>query len=116
MEVAIEHAEVVLKAKLPVREKLIEISEILTVKAWEKVVGHPMTAEFYARCQRQFPTESEKFERHRARIFQQIFDGDKEKAETFVLATDGFYADLPSVKVLRKRIAILSDQFSGGRT
>jgi hypothetical protein len=104
----------VLRAELPVREKSIEISEILTVKAWEKVVGHPMTAVFYALCQRQFPNESKKFERHRAKIFQQIVNGDKEKVETFVLATDGFYADLPSVKALRKRIAILSEQFSVG--
>jgi hypothetical protein len=62
---------------------------------------------------RQLPKESEKFERRRAKIFQQVFNGDKEKAEIFILATDGFYADLPSVKALRRRIAILSAQFSG---
>ena len=113
VEDALEQAELVLKAKLPLKEKLIQISEILTVKAWEKVVGHPMSAEFYALCQQQLPNEYERFERQRAKIFQQIFNGNKEKAETFILATDGFYADLPSVKALRRRIAILSDQFSG---
>ena len=110
---ALEQAEFVLTAKLPLKEKLIQISEVLTVKAWEKIAGHPMSAEFYALCEQQLPSESENFERRRARIFQQIFNGDKEKSEIFILATDGFHADLPSVKALRRRIAILSAQFSG---
>jgi AcrR family transcriptional regulator len=114
VEDSLEQAEFVLTAKLALKEKLIQISEILTVKAWEKIAGHPMSAEFYALCEQQLPNESETFERQRAKIFQQIFNGDREKAEIFILATDGFYADLPRVKVLRRRIAILSEQFSGG--
>jgi TetR/AcrR family transcriptional regulator, transcriptional repressor of aconitase len=113
---ALEQAELVLKTQLPLKEKLIQISEILTVNGWEKVVGHPMSAEFYALCQQQLPRESEAFERQRARVFQKIFNGDKEKAEIFILATDGFHTDLPSVKTLRRRIAILSDQFAGSET
>jgi AcrR family transcriptional regulator len=115
VEDALEQAESMLMAKLSLQEKLIQISEILTVKAWEKIAGHPMSAEFYALCEQQLPDEAEKFERQRARIFQQVFNGDKEKAEIFMLATDGFHADLPSVKALRRRIAILSAQFSGSR-
>ena len=116
VEGALEQAEFVLTAELPLKEKLIQICEILTVKAWEKIAGHPMSAEFYALCEQQLPNESEQFERQRARIFQKLFNGDKEKAEIFILATDGFHADLPSVKALRRRIAILSDQFSGSET
>jgi hypothetical protein len=53
-----------------------------------------MSAEFYALCEQQLPNESETLERQRAKMFQQIFNGDKEKAKIFILATDGFYADL----------------------
>ena len=116
VEDALEQADFVLKAELALKETLIQICEILIVKAWERVVGHPMSAEFYALCQQQLPSESEKFERQRAKIFRKIFNGDKENAETFILATDGFHADLPSVKALRRRIAILSDRFSGSET
>jgi AcrR family transcriptional regulator len=75
VEDALEQAEFVLTAKLPLKAKLIQISEILTVKAREKIAGHPMSAEFYALCEQQLP----KFERQRAKMFQRIFNGDKDK-------------------------------------
>jgi AcrR family transcriptional regulator len=112
MEEALARAEAVLKSDLSAKKQLLEVSEIVTMSAWEKVVGHPMTADFYALCQTQFPKESERFERDLLKIYQRIFAGNKDKAETFILAVEGLHVDTPTAKVLRKRLAILIDQFS----
>ena len=111
METALRESEKILESNLSTKDKLVQISEIITVKSWERIVGHPMTMDFYALCQKQFPPQSEKFKRHRARIYQELFAGDKELAETFLLAIHGFFADSPSVKLLRARIGVLIDRF-----
>jgi len=113
MEDALKESEKILKSKIPTREKLVKISETITVRSWEKIVGHPLTMEFYALCQQQFPPQTEKFKRHRARIYHELFGGDKDLAETFILAIHGCIADSPSVKVLRTRINLLVDRFLG---
>jgi AcrR family transcriptional regulator len=112
MEEALRHAKTVLKSKRSTREQLLAVSEIVTMSAWEMVVGHPMTAEFYPLCQQQFPKESEKIERDLVKLYHQIFDGDKDRTETFMLAVDGLHSDTPTSRTLRKRLAILIDQFS----
>jgi AcrR family transcriptional regulator len=111
-EEALTQAATVLKSKRSTKEILFEVTEIVTIRAWEKVAGHPMAAEFYHICQQQFPKESERIERDVVKIYQEIFDGDKGKAEVFLLAVDGLHTDTPTSKVLRKRIAILIDQFA----
>ena len=111
MEDALRESENILKAALPTQEKLAKISETISVRSWEKIVGHPTTMEFYDLCQKQFPPQSEKFKRHRARIYQELLGGSRELAETFLLAIHGFFADSPSVKVLRERIHLLIDRF-----
>jgi AcrR family transcriptional regulator len=111
MEAALVQAEEILRSKISTKAKLVHISETINVRAWEKVVAQPMTKEFYPLCEQQFPQESEKFERQRVQIYQQLLGGDKALAETFLLAIDGFCADLPSVKVLRARIGIIIDRF-----
>jgi AcrR family transcriptional regulator len=111
IESALEQAESISRSKLATKAKLAAVLEAINVRAWEKVVGQPMTREFYPLCKRQFPAESEKFERQRVKIYQQLIGGDKAFAEAFVLAIDGFCADEPSVKVLRSRIAIMIDRF-----
>jgi AcrR family transcriptional regulator len=115
MESSLERAESILGSKTPLKTRLAEVVEAINVTAWEKVVGHPMTRDFYPLCERLFPDESEKFERQRARIYQQLLGGDKSLAETFLLAIDGFCADTPSVKVLRARIAVMIDRFLPNR-
>jgi AcrR family transcriptional regulator len=109
---ALEAAEKVLKSENSAKAKLQQISEVINVKAWQMVVGQPMTREFYPLCETQFPDESEQFERRRVRIYQRVLGGDRALAETFVLAMDGFCADTPSVRVLRARIGILIERFA----
>jgi len=114
MESALDQAESILRSKSATTAKLAAVLEAINVRAWEKVVGHPMTREFYPLCKQQFPQEAEKFERQRVKICQQLIGGDKALAEAFVLAVDGFCADQPSAKVLRARIAIMIDRFLPG--
>lgn len=111
MKSALEQAESILPSKTPTKAKLGEVVEAINVRAWEKVVGQPMTKEFYPLCEQQFPEESERFERQRVKIYQRLLGGDKALAETFVLAIDGFCADAPSVRTLRARISIMIDRF-----
>jgi TetR/AcrR family transcriptional regulator, transcriptional repressor of aconitase len=111
MKSALERAESILGSTIPTKAKLAAVVEAINVRAWEKVVGQSMTKEFYPLCERQFPDESERFERQRVKIYQQLLGGDKALAETFVLAIDGFCADTPSVKTLRARIGIMIDRF-----
>jgi TetR/AcrR family transcriptional regulator, transcriptional repressor of aconitase len=111
-EEALTQAATVLKSKRSTKEILLEVTEIVTIRAWEKVAGHPMAAEFYPICQQQFPKESERIERDVVKIYQEIFEGDKGKAEVFLLAVDGLHTDTPTSKVLRKRLEILIDQFA----
>src|ERR1700676_695180 len=72
MEAALEHAEEILRSKISTKAKLVDISETINVRAWEKVVAQPMTKEFYPLCEQQFPQESQKFERQRVQIYQQL--------------------------------------------
>jgi AcrR family transcriptional regulator len=114
MESALAQAESILRSKASAKDKLADVLEAINVRAWEKVVGQPMTREFYPLCEQQFPEESERFERQRAKIYQQLLGGDKALAETFLLAIDGFCADAPSVKAMRARIRIMIDRFLPG--
>src|SRR3989441_11335638 len=100
-----------MRSKIPTKAKLVKIVEAINVRAWEKVVGQPMTKEFYPLCERQFPEESERFERQRVKIYLHLLGGKKALAETFPLAIDGFCADTPSVKKLRARIGVMAQRF-----
>jgi len=111
MKSALDQADSILQSRLSTKAKAAEVVEAINVRAWEKVVGQPMTKEFYPLCERLFPEESERFERQRVRIYQHLLGGDKAVAEAFVLAIDGFCADAPSVKTIRARIGIMIDRF-----
>ncbi|WP_411822498.1 TetR/AcrR family transcriptional regulator [Leptospira sp. 'Mane'] len=110
MEGRYEASEEVLKTKLNAKEKLIRISEILLIEPWAKVAGHPMTSDYYEACSRLSPKVMEKYERFVIKSVQSVL-GDKETAEIFFLAMDGMSADLPSVKILKRRMEILIDKF-----
>jgi AcrR family transcriptional regulator len=47
MESSLERAESILSSKVSAKARLSEVVEAINVTAWEKVVGHPMTREFY---------------------------------------------------------------------
>src|SRR2546426_12291179 len=99
-----------MRSKIPTKAKLVKIVEAINVRAWEKVVGQPMTKEFYPLCERQFPEESERFERQRVKIYLHLLGGHKALAETFVLAIDGFCVATPSRKKPRAIIGITGDR------
>jgi hypothetical protein len=69
-----------------------------------------MGVEFYEACSRIAPEIEAKHEKIQLK-YTQVILGTKELAEVFMLAVDGLSWDLPSTKVLRKRLEILIDQF-----
>ncbi|TGK55909.1 TetR/AcrR family transcriptional regulator [Leptospira wolffii] len=110
MEGCYPKAEETLKEKLSPKEKLSRICEILLLEPWTKIEGHPKSREFYETCSKLSPESVERYEHRVVKSLQSVL-GDKEKAEVFFLAMEGMSADIPSTKVLRKRMSILIDSF-----
>jgi len=105
-------AEEVLKQGVSKKEKLIALCEATILTPWSKIAGQPRAGEFYGLCEQLAPDESERIQKQKSKIALSIFD-DKETAEIFLMALEGFYDDLPSTNTLRKRIHFLIDKFLG---
>ena len=83
----------------------------MLVEPWTKVIGHPMSADFYEVCSLQLPQVTTAYAGNAINCAEAVL-GDHEVAEVFFLATEGLHSDLPSAKVLRKRLQTLIDQFA----
>jgi AcrR family transcriptional regulator len=92
------------------RDKLLQVYEILLLEPWDEMMGAPMAAEFYEVCSRLFPQVETKHERLVLKYTQAILET-KELSEVFMLAVDGLQADLPTTRVLRRRLQILIERF-----
>jgi AcrR family transcriptional regulator len=106
-----ERAMAVIKGKGSPRERLLAAFEIMLVEPWTKVIGYPMSANFYEVCSLQLPRVTTAYARNSIKCAEAVV-GDHEAAEVFFFATEGLHSDLPSAKVLRKRLQILIDQFT----
>jgi AcrR family transcriptional regulator len=102
--------EAVLAGKGSAREKLLGVYEHLLLQPWEAVMGGPMATEFFEACARIVPEVEAKHERLRLKYTQAVL-GAKELSEVFILAVAGLGADLPSARVLRRRLQILVERF-----
>jgi AcrR family transcriptional regulator len=109
-DTGLARAEAVLRQSLSKKEKLTALCEAAILEPWSRISGQPRAAEFYGLCEQLAGAETQRVEKHKLKIAQNVFE-DKEAAEIFLLALDGFYSDLPSVAVLRKRIHFLIDRF-----
>jgi AcrR family transcriptional regulator len=89
---------------------LMEVYEWVLLKPWERVMGQAMSAEFYDTCRRLFPDVCSQHDKMLSRYVTTIL-GNKEQADVFILAAWGLLADLPPPKVLRRRLAVLSERF-----
>ena len=93
------------------REKLMSLYEALLLDPWkELIVDAPMGAEFYGTCRRITPDIYERRRKIQLKYTQAVL-GTKEVSEVFMLAVDGLTQDLPSPKVLRRRLELLIDRF-----
>ena len=93
------------------RARLMAAFEILLIEPWTKIIGHPMSADFYEICSVRLPHVTAAYSRNAVKCAECVL-GTHEVAEVFFLATEGLHSDLPSEKVLRKRLQILIDQFA----
>lgn len=102
--------EAVLAGGGSAREKLFGVYERLLLEPWEAVMGAPMASEFYDACSQVLPEVEAKHARLRLKYTQAVL-GSKELSELFMLAVDGLGADLPSLRVLRRRLQLLVERF-----
>jgi AcrR family transcriptional regulator len=91
-------------------ERLTRACELLLLEPWAEMIGAPMAAEFYEVCSRIAPAAEAKHQKALLGVVQQIL-GSKEDAEVFLLSLDGLHGDLPSPRVLRRRVDILIARF-----
>jgi hypothetical protein len=76
----------------------------------ELIVDAPMGTEFCETCHRVTPHINERHRKMQLKYTQAIL-GTKEVSEVFMLAVDGLTQDLPSPKVVRRRLEVLLDRF-----
>lgn len=92
------------------KKKLLAVYEALLLKPWDKVMGQPMSKEFYDTCTYLFPDMSENHEKMIIKYTTAILE-DKKVAEVFALASKGLQNDLPNGETLRDRLEILIQRF-----
>lgn len=107
----VEDSNPIAEMKLPKREKLQKLVDIMVIGPWLKIAGAPMAREFYEICDVMDPKACLKYEKHRLKMITSIL-GDKSEAEVFDCAIEGLMMDLPTPAVLKKRVSILVDKFT----
>ena len=91
--------------------KLTRIYEQLLIEPWAEVTGGAASNEFLATCEQIIPEAAAAYEKRRLRYTVAVL-GDRELAQIFAMSADGLLVDLPSPKILRKRLKLLIEQFT----
>jgi AcrR family transcriptional regulator len=91
--------------------KLARIYDQLLVEPWAEVTGGAASDEFLATCEQIIPEAERAYQERRLRYTLAIL-GDRELAQIFVMSADGLLADVPSPKLLRKRLKRLIERFT----
>ena len=91
-------------------ERLFKVCEVMLLEPWAEIEGAPMAHEFHDVCARIEPEIEARYQRVKLQNVQTILES-KELAEVFLLALDGLQGDMPTVAVLRRRVALLIDRF-----
>jgi AcrR family transcriptional regulator len=105
-----EQAEKIIESAVARKDKLIQVYEIFLLEPWEKIIGKPMTEDFYTTYRTLFQKIAEKYQRQMLKCTQNVLN-DAKISETFILAVEGIKSDLPDTKVLRNRLHILIENF-----
>jgi TetR/AcrR family transcriptional regulator, transcriptional repressor of aconitase len=92
------------------KKKLLAVYDTLLLKPWEKVMGQPMSKEFYDTCTYLFPEISLNHKKMILKYTTAILE-DKKLAEVLALASEGLQNDLPDGEALRERLEILLQRF-----
>lgn len=91
--------------------KLASVYDQLLVEPWAEVTAGAASAEFLATCEQIIPEAQMAYEERRLNYTRAIL-GDRELAQIFVMSADGMLVDLPSAKLLRKRLERLIERFT----
>jgi len=89
------------------RARLLAAFEIMLIEPWTKIIGHPMSADFYETCSVRLLHVTAAYARNAVKCAESVL-GSYEVEDVFFLATEGLHSDLPTAKVLLKRLACLS--------
>ncbi|MCI0572624.1 MAG: TetR/AcrR family transcriptional regulator [Myxococcaceae bacterium] len=103
-------AEQALAAPGSRRDKLMKVYEVLLLEPWDEIAGAPMAAEFFEACSSLLPEVEERHERLMLKYTQAVLES-RELSEVFMLAVEGLGSDLPSTRVLRRRLQVLVERF-----
>jgi len=106
-----ETAQAVMASKGDRKKKLMGVYEALLLALWDRVMGHPMSKEFYDSCSNLFPEIGETYDRIVLKHVTALLE-DKQLAEIFFMAVIGMQADMPTTEVLRQRIQVLVDRLA----
>lgn len=90
--------------------RLIEMCETVWVEPYAMILKAPRPAEFWAACEQVIPEIIADHRRRWRGLVAKVLP--KELVEVFDLALDGMWADVPSVAVFRRRMAVLVKRFT----
>lgn len=93
------------------RERLMRLYEGYAIETWDTMLSSPMARELYEACALVSPEIQVKHDKRFLDLTTEIL-GSREVAEVFMLALEGLYLRQPTIPVLRKRLAILVEQFT----
>ena len=91
--------------------KLARVYDQLLVEPWAEVTAGAAPAEFLATCEQIIPEAELAYQERRLRYTLAIL-GDRELAQIFVMSADGLLVDVPSPKLLRRRLKRLIERFT----
>lgn len=103
-------AHAVVQTKLGKRERILRVCELLMIEPWTELHHSPMLAEYFTTCRQLVPDAEARHKRQKLEMAAAIL-GDRDRAELFLMAGEGLMLDLPTPVTLRKRLALLVDQF-----
>ena len=91
--------------------KLVRVYDQLLVEPYAEVTAGAASGEFLETCEQIIPEAEQAYQERRFRYTLAILE-DRELAQIFVMSADGLLADLPSPKLLRKRLSRLIERFT----
>lgn len=106
-------AQALVESKLSKREKILQVCELLIIEPWTELHRSPMISEYFIACRQLVPEATTRHKKKKLEMALAVL-GDRERAELFLLAGEGMMLDLPTPATLRKRLALLTDQFLAG--
>jgi AcrR family transcriptional regulator len=92
------------------RDRLLRMIEVVCVEPYSLILQAPMADEFWAACEAVIPEILIDHRKKWRALLTYVLA--KSLVETFDLALDGLYADMPSVAVYRQRVRVLVEQFA----